>query len=125
MLGMATDILDNMKEAKPKARRPMMALVTKHMRKKEVEELLERPISKYEWDAARMHARYPGPLVPVESIKYTRRRFKLETLLEFLGYLDDNQLQNHAFGDRDYKASNGDRVQLDAVSTVSSVKTIV
>ena len=122
---MATDILDNMKEAKPKARRPMMALVTKHMKKKEAEALLERPISKYEWDAARMHARYPGPLVPVEPIKYTRRRFKLETLLEFLGYLDDNQLQNHAFGDLDYKASNGDRVQLDAVSTVSSVKTIV
>ena len=71
-----------------------------------------------------MHAVYPGAMKPVEVIKYSRSRFKTDALINLLGYLDKNHLQNHAYGNKDYKAANGASIQLDAVSTTATAPKI-
>ena len=103
----------------------MMALISKHTTKPRAEEMLGEKISRYEWRHAKMHALYPGAMKPVEVIKYSRSRFNTDALVNFLGYLDGNHLQNHAYGDKDYKAANGASIQLDAVSTTATASKIL
>ena len=90
-----------------------------HYTREEAQKLLGETISAYEWSCARQHARFPGVLKPVEVIKYSRSRFKVEQLADFLGFLGD-QLQSTAYGDKNVQLSTGVIAQLDNVHTSST-----
>jgi hypothetical protein len=113
------------KDLKPKERRPYMALVTLHFTKAEAETYIDSKITHREWTRARLHCKYPGPLQPVEVLKISRRRYDEKAVANFLGFLSENFLQDHAFGDKNAKLSNGAIVQLDAVSATANSAHII
>ena len=45
----------------------------------------EKQISNYEWRQASMHAKYPGALEPVETVKVGRSNFSMDAVGNFLG----------------------------------------
>ena len=111
---------------KPQERRPIMAHLTNHFSRSYATKLLEFPISKREWWNSKIHAKYPGALKPIEVIKTTRQHFNMEHLVELLGHLDEEHLQKHAYGAKDYTSkATGALIQLDAVSTTSSTRRII
>lgn len=57
-------------------------------------------------------------------IKSPRQRFKIDTLLEMMGYFDDNYFQRVAYGDNEYETSHGNIIQIDAVQTTANAATI-
>ena len=103
---------------KPIDRRQHIAGFTS-MTRKDAERALDINISRWEWSQAKMHARYPGPLKPVERIKHRRIRIPQKTLLEIFDFIGDN-MQGHAYGMNACKLENGELIQLDAVSTTAS-----
>ena len=68
------------------------------MKKAEVEQVLEENISQREWHTAKKHACYPGPMEPVEAVKFNRTRYKLNDLEAFLSNVDATYAQHHAYG---------------------------
>ena len=111
---------------KQKERRPIMAHLTSHFSRSNATKLLEFPVSQHEWRNSKIHAMYPGALQPIEVIKTTRQHFNMEELIEFLGHLDEEHLQKHAYGAKDYKSkATGALIQLDAVSAMSSTRRII
>ena len=104
----------------------MMALFTETTKKKRnAEALLDEKISDYEWCLAHQHAQFPGWSKPVEKIKHSRARFNKKVVAEFLGFTNENYMQNHAYGDKDYKTATGKLVQMDAVSTTATSRRII
>ena len=99
------------------------------LQKKKATDLLglegDNGISDYEWRQAKMHAKYPGALKPVEVIKCGSSNFGLDAVGNFLGWLDDHYIQNHAYGDKNVEMTTGKRLQLDGVSTTASCSHII
>ena len=88
------------------------------MNRKQVQDALHITISRYEWGLAKMHARYPGALKPVQKVKQHRLRLSRDAIVKVFDFLDDF-LQTHAYGMKESKQSNGEVLQLDAVSTLA------
>ena len=111
-------------DLKPEHRRPQLAAFASSMQRKAVEKALHINISQYEWGLARMHARYPGALKPVQKIKHHRICIPKDSIIGVFDFLDD-YLQGHAFGMNEVKLSNGETLQLDAVSTTANNSKLV
>ena len=112
-------LADEMKDLKPIERRPIMAYLTKHLYKRDVEELLANTITKHEWQMAKHHYELPGPFKPVAKYRSTRQRFKLEVLCDFMGFLTEGYMQDHAYGDKNAVSSTGAMIQIEAVSILA------
>ena len=105
---------------KPKDRRPIIAAFAKSMKRKQSELAIGDTISQHEWRHATKHACYPGPMEPVEAIKSSRTRFKLQDLEKWLANLDANYTQRHAYGWKNCELASGANIQVDATSTTAS-----
>lgn len=116
---------------KPRERRPHMALMTENMTKTAAEKLLSNAseeavtISNSEWCNASNHAKYPGALKPIEVVQFHRNRVCVKELGEFLGYVQENNLQHHAFGTKEYITATGATVLLDKMSTTANATKIM
>ena len=105
---------------KPKDRRPIIAAFAKSMKRKQSELAIGDTISQHEWRHATEHDCYPGPMEPVEAIKSSRTRFKLQDLEKWLANLDANYTQRHAYGWKNCELASGANIQVDATSTTAS-----
>lgn len=119
-LNILDSLADLISDQKPKERRPIMALLTEHLTREEAEKYIDSKISKRDWRMARLHWRYPGPLKPVETMKFTRKRYNENTVANFLGYWSENFCQDHAHGDKLITFKSGAIGQIDAVSTTAN-----
>ena len=99
-LEMISEMCVLMKEQKPKERRPTMALMTKYCTKEQARTMMKTEISNYEWREANMHRKHPGIGKPVEVIKYGSDNYNKNAVGQFLGWVDEHHLQNHAYGDK-------------------------
>ena len=89
-------------------RRPILACLRtierdedreKRLSKVHVEDALNCRISHREWHNIGIHARYPGPFVPVHRKKSFKNRVDSQVLLKLLHFLDSpGNLQKYAFG---------------------------
>ena len=89
-------------------RRPILACLRtierdenkeKRLSKVHVEDALNCRISHREWHNIGIHARYPGPFVPVHRKKSFKNRVDGQELLKLLHFLDSpGNLQKYAFG---------------------------
>lgn len=70
----------------PEARRPFLACFAE-CKKPEVERICKRPISEYEFNLAKLHARWPGALKAAPKLEISRHRIPMETLKRFLQFL--------------------------------------
>jgi hypothetical protein len=120
-----SEIVQQVHAQKPKERRPYIALATTNYTRAEAVATFGTNITRYEWYEAGKHAQYPGPLKPVEVIKWSRASYTLEELECFLGYVEDNFIQNHAYGTKEHVMASGAIVQLDAVSTTANTGKIM
>jgi hypothetical protein len=107
----AKTMADVMRDKRPRDRRHLMSIFagTPRLKKSRAEKLLGFVITKDEWWKAGQHALFPGPGEKVPVIKSSRQRFKIETLLEMMGHVDENFLQRVAYGDNEFETAHGNR----------------
>jgi len=122
----AKTMADVMRDKRPRDRRHLMSIFagTPRLKKSRAEKLLGFVITKDEWWKAGQHALFPGPGEKVPVIKSSRQRFKIETLLEMMGHVDENFLQRVAYGDNEFETAHGNTIQIDAVQTTANAATI-
>lgn len=125
-IAIASDLFERVKDQTPRERRPIMALASEHMSKSKAQEALGEgeTISRHEWTVARKHAKFPGPLKPVEEIVHTKSRFNIQDVQDFLCFFEV-YLQSHAFGDNDIETANKSLVQIDALSHTADQNKII
>jgi hypothetical protein len=110
-----------------KARRPYLAIVAPSMTRSACSLCLGgEEITQYEWWAAKQHARFPGPGMPVPSVTHSKRKIKTPVLEELLRRLQSPDIfQKFAFGQKIVKLLNDKYCELDAVKLVTPLTQII
>ena len=121
---MCETFVDAMKlHGNPEARRPYLACFTSS-KKPDIERLINANISEYEWNKARIHARWPGPLKKEPKIERSRQRIPATLIKRFLHFLEQpGNLQRYAFGTRLLAITKGKGVrELESIDCLKKVQ---
>ena len=80
-------------------RRPLLALAADNSSKKVMEQVIEKQMSSREFNNIKLHAKWPGALIPVLKTKVFRNRIDPAILQRLHEFFDDpRSIQRYAFG---------------------------
>ena len=88
---------------------------------------IDEEISRYEWTAAKKHAKYPGAGVPIpREPQFFRQRMDEQAVIQFMEWLNANHyLQDTSFGHKVIKYCNGAYTTIEAVKLTSNISQII
>ncbi len=114
------------KYSKPKEHRLLMSLCAEVVSRNEMQLLMNCKISRYEWNIAKAHARYPGPGLPVKPNHFNCKKIsdaKLDHLLSWVAR--SNLTQDLAYGHKTFVFQNGWHIAIASVKRTTTLKKII
>ena len=111
---MSAGMIDALKKVDARKRVPVLASFCRlrGCTREAVQEESGIKISKDTWAASRRHAYWPGAFEPIPKLSMPRQGIKTERLTQLLKWLQNpGLLQQYAFGEKVFKALNGEMLE--------------
>ena len=92
----------------------------------QISSILQKPVIRREYSAARKHNKFPGAGMPIILTQYFQKRIKDDTMAEFIEWLHAaGYLQSLAYGHKNVRLCNGVHIPIESVKRTKKIRSIV